>query len=88
MASSKAKWIDEMVHARLSSLLQSVKEGKHGESGFKEEAWQKTRITANTVYGSELNLTQCKTKYASVSFLISAIDNNRIVEGKEAQSSL
>ncbi|KAG0130731.1 hypothetical protein HOY82DRAFT_648542 [Tuber indicum] len=55
-----------MVHAMLGSLSQSVKEGKSGENGFKKEAWQKTRIATNTVYGTKLDLTQCKTKYASL----------------------
>jgi len=40
MASGKAKWIDEMVLAMMSSLLQLVKEGKQGENGFKKEAWR------------------------------------------------
>ena len=38
MATGKAKWIDEMVHAMLSPLLQSVKEEECGENGFKKEA--------------------------------------------------
>ena len=52
MATGKAKWIDEMVHAMLSPLLQSVKEEECGENGFKKEAWDKGRIAANAVYGS------------------------------------
>ncbi|KAG0644484.1 hypothetical protein HOY80DRAFT_1028903 [Tuber brumale] len=58
MTSGKAKWIDEMVHAMLGSLLQSIKEGKRGENGFKKEAWQKARITTNSIYGTRLDLTQ------------------------------
>ncbi|KAG0634848.1 hypothetical protein HOY80DRAFT_1096226 [Tuber brumale] len=65
MTSGKAKWIDEMVHAMLGSLLQSIKEGKRGENGFKKEAWQKARIATNSIYGTRLDLTQCKTKYTS-----------------------
>ena len=88
MASGKAKWIDEMVHAMLSSLLQSIKEGKRGGSGIKKEAWQKARIAANTVYGTKLDLIQCKTKYAGVSFLLQGIPNNPIVNSKKAQGRL
>ena len=75
-----------MVHAMLSSLLQSVKEGKGGESGFKKEAWQKARMAANAVYGTKLDLTQCKTKYASVSILLSGIGNIRVVNSKKLKA--
>ncbi|RPA92847.1 hypothetical protein L873DRAFT_1847521 [Choiromyces venosus 120613-1] len=58
MASGKAKWINKMVHAMLSSLLQSAKEGKFEENSFKKEAWQKACIATNTVYGTKLDFTQ------------------------------
>jgi len=56
------------------------------KNGFKKEAWQKARIAANSVYGTKLDLTQCKTKYASVGFLLPCICNIIIVNSKKLKT--
>ncbi|KAI5780390.1 Myb/SANT-like DNA-binding domain-containing protein, partial [Geopyxis carbonaria] len=61
-----AIWTDEMIRILLSSLVQSVNEGKRAENGFKKDAWQKAKIEVNAVHGTKLEVTQLKTKYAAL----------------------